>query len=245
MKKSKLVLCLVLLCSLFFTVSVNAVEPTVGKIIGNYDYGDEKLAGADAAIYKIGNVTPTENSYTYELLDEFMSEKVDFATLTYEQREAKTKKLYNIITEKSIKPLSQVKTNQSGQFTFEGLTAGLYLIKVNDLTTEEGVYRSSPALIFYPDVAEAGSYIYDVSINMKTEFVKADDNNNNNDDNNNVNDNNNNGGSNVNVPNTYDAIVMYVVLFIVSAVLLAVLICYIYMYNKKKGKKENEKNEEK
>lgn len=242
MKKSKIFLVLTLLVSLFFIsgFEVNA-EDQLGKIIGNYTYGEEKLTNADASIYAIGTVEATASSYTYELLDDFKAEKVDYKKLTTQQMEEHVNKLISIIEEKNIQPLSQVKTDINGQFTFDSFKAGLYLIKVNDLTVNDKIYKSLPSLVFLPDIADDGSYDYNASVHMKTEMKKIDDSGND-DVNNNGGNNNQGSGSNVNTPNTYDAIVMYVALFIVSIVLLAVLICYIYIYNKKRENKDNEKS---
>lgn len=246
MKKYKLFIILTLLISSFFLTCFEArALEQVGKIVGSYTYGDEKLKNADVSIYLVGSVEATTDNYNYELLDSFKSEQVDYSDLTTEQLEAHTNKLYTIINANGIEPLKKSVTDQNGQFSFDGLKAGIYLIKVDDLDIDGYLYKSSPTLLLFPDVVGNGIYNYNLSVNMKTERMKND--NNNNDDNNNGNNNNNNnqnGGSNVNAPNTYDAIIMYVALFVVSAVLLAVLICYIYIYNKKRGRKENEKNEQ-
>lgn len=247
MKKCKLLLILTLLISVFSITNVSAIDtPSTGKIVGRYVYGEEKIVDATVALYKVGDVNVADNSYDYELLESFKSEIVDYSKLSTEQLENHTKKLYSIISGEGINPITQVKTDQNGEFNFDNLAAGLYLIKVEDMPAGDDLYRSLPTLIFLPEIADVGSFNYNVSVNMKIEKINNKDNSG--DDNNNNNDNinngqNQNGGSNVNAPNTYDAIVMYVALFIVSAVLLAVLICYIYVYYKKRGR--NEKDEQK
>lgn len=249
MKKCKLFLVLALLLSVFCVTNVNAVDGTdTGSIVGSYAYGEEKIADATASLYKVGEVSVAANSYDYELLDAFNGEKVDYSKLTADQLEKHTNKLYSIIKSEGINPLIQGKTDQNGQFVFDNLHAGLYLIKVEDMLVNNDTYRSSPTLIFLPEVTDPGSFNYNVSVNMKIEIVKDEDNKGDDDNNNNGNINNGqnqNSGSNVNAPNTYDAIVMYVALFIVSVVLLAVLICYIYVYNKKKIRSNDENNEQK
>lgn len=236
MKKSKLFLILVLLVTIFFGPVVNAEEGKVGKIIGNYNYGEQKLVNADVAIYQIGTVSATVDAYTYEFFEDFKDEKVDYAKLNYDQLQGHIKKIHEIVIDKGIQPLARTKTDNNGQFVFDGLKDAVYLIVVDDLTVDKDVYRSLPTLLFFPDVGEDGNLLYDVSLNIKTEIVKPSDN-------------GDNTGSTtgrpndgVDSPNTYDAIIMYVSLFVVSSILLAVLICYIYIYNKKKGKSNSEKD---
>lgn len=75
---------------------------------------------------------------------------------------------------RAIAPDAQLQTDADGICTFQGLTAGLYLVAGADVVLPEGSYLCAPFLVGLPGVDEAGTgRVWDVTAVTKDAFRPA------------------------------------------------------------------------
>ena len=144
------------------------------------------------------------------------------------------------IDENNILATNVLETDQFGNAKISNLSTGVYLIRTESKTINNNKYYSNATLVsmpFYDDYYK--DVLYDVKIKIKTEKkdlsepidpepVDPDDNVSGSD--------KPNGGDsgNINIPNTYDKIVMYFGMFIISLLIIMIVIFLIYKEHKKK-----------
>lgn len=229
MKRFKSFLILFLILSIVFAPVVNAAP--IGTISGDYSFGDIELENVDVSLYLIATVDTT-NGFSYKYVKDFEKYELDVNSLNYGELEQYVLELEKSIKDNDIEAIKTTKTSSAGKFNFKDLEEGLYLVNIEDVEQDINIYKSSPSLLFIPNYdSTTQAYNHDVSVNIKTELVKKEINN----------DKAGNNNSNIRIPNTYDAIVIYVIGFVVSLILLVILVLFIVCY-KKRGNEDEKKN---
>ncbi len=241
----------ILLLNIIYIPQVYAAD-TCGKITGSFIYDKEKFNDEEVSLYLIADYDEKANKFSFK--NEFKDFTLDVNSLTYGELEEYSLTLKKYIEDNSINSSHSVKTNDNNQFIFDKcLEKGLYLVKTEDIIKDKFKYISLPSILTIPTITkEDANHIYDIEINMKVEVKNLDDNNPTDPDNpnnpdkpidpddpNKPNSDGSNNGSDIKIPNTFDAIYIYLSLFIGSLIL---IILIIYLNQKKKGRKENEKN---
>lgn len=220
MKRIKLVIVLIL--SLFFTMTnVSALVNTniIGSIEGKYSFGNYNITDTNVYLYRIAELSSDEK-FTY--MQDFVLLPTDINTLGVSEWNDYATEVYKYIKDNNINYIKEVKTDGEGKFTFSELNVGLYLILVDSKETEDYEYSSKPILISIPNRNEiTDTYMYDLSIFIKTEAKSLSV---------------NPGGDNDNPdpPYTGDDIYKYVLIFAGSFVFFVGIVVYLIIKAKKK-----------
>ncbi len=255
MKKRRIFFSIIIF--LFTLVSIRAKALTIDtNVIGQVEldlkYADLKFENANIAIYKVGSVD--ENGHvTYlddfnyqdtggsveggEDLDNGPNDDLQEETVskTFEELKASeidelARKMYDTIQTNNIEPIDSGVTNKQGFLIFKNLNVGLYLVKAESVVDDNYEYISAPQLLLLPTFDEINdSYVYEFAAMLKVEAkeITTGDETGGND----------KGNNDEGIPNTFDAIILYLSIFVVAVVGIGVVVYYI----KKSKRKDDEK----
>ncbi len=227
-RKNSLILGLFLLLLLFPSVPVRAAgidTDQLGILEVKCVYDKLPLVGVKVSLYKVAVV---DARGFYNFIARYFSFTEDLNHLSSSQSRELAKKLSDYIIENEIEPDMQGEADQYGDYKFEDIETGLYLIQVDEYEKENRSYSMAPILISMPMEDPKGGYDYDVIVESKIEMVDhnpshpTDDN-------------------TTESPSTYDEIYGYVAILVISSLLL-VGAGLLYILLKKKGSNKNEKN---
>lgn len=231
--KNKILKVLLLALLLLPIKNVEALDTLkMGSIDVTYQYDEKLFANSNISLYKIANLNE-DGVLTYE---EAFKGNQELNGLTTSEWSKLAEDLSEFAEENQINYYKQELTNQEGKVSFQNLPVGLYLIKVEEVERNGYKYSSLPVLISLPNFDEViNDYLYEMNIITKTEEKKiepvtppVDDNK----------PNTGNTGSNIKVPYTFDAIMIYAIIAVAS--LTAIIVLVYFISRSKKGKEENE-----
>lgn len=180
-----------------------------------YQYDNILLRNTGISIYSVATVDEDGN---YTLKDELKNSGVSLDMGNASLWQEASEELYHYIEKNGISYLNKLMTDQEGKVTFSDLTPGLYLIVTDGKELGDYIYSSSPSLVSIPLLDDmSNEYIYDVSVNIKTEVSEKPD--------------------DVTPPNTMDYYFIDALLFLIFLIVSIVLISYI-LKMKEKGKEK-------
>lgn len=227
MKKITILLLTILLP--FLTIlSANADE--LGVIKGNYSYDTHPFANQSINLYKIADLADIESDNKFTYLEPYSNLASNINTLNSSEWQNYANELKNYISTNNITYDTQVITDMDGNYEFNELSNGLYLMLVDEIIENGATYTSLPTLISVPNYDEAEKiYKNEITVKSKIEEIKpepteppvepAPE-----------------------VPQTSDNVMIYVIIFALAAIILIIVGYYIYKAKKEMDVNENNKS---
>ena len=210
----------IILLSLTFIIKVNAVSLDIermGSIHGIYQYDDVTLSNVGVQIYKIASLN---KNGTLDFLPAFNSFDTNIYNMKKSELNEYAENLYHYILENGYEVQNEARTDNNGEYDFDNLSLGLYLIYIDDIEIDKKIYTSIPMIISVPYYNELDDeYIYTITSENKIEVIEVKEEVQNN---------------NVDSPKTYDNVIWYITLFIISLFIIVILIYYIKREKRKK-----------
>ena len=222
MKKTKILL-LILFLSFLTLVPVHAAE--LGIIKGTYSYDNYPFTNQSIYLYKIADMKDLESNDKYIYLEPYSNLASNINTLKSSEWQNYANELKNYIETNNITYDTQVITDMDGNYEFNEISNGLYLMLVDDIETNGVTYSSLPTLISVPTYDENGKdYINEITVKSKIEEIRPEP--------------TKPAEPSPDVPQTSDNIMIYVVIFVLAIIILIGTGYYIH-----KTKKETDTNE--
>lgn len=134
------------------------------KLTVYFHAGDEKISGAEFSIYQTAKIKQLfDGTANFESIDPF----TDVSNMTQEETKAAALKFAAM----SAKEKAKAVTGTDGNAVFEGLEAGIYLVKETDQEDKAEDYESAePFLVVVPSYdQQKKQWNYDVTASPKTE----------------------------------------------------------------------------
>lgn len=170
MKKNKILL-LILFLSFITFVSVKA--ETQGNIKGNYSYDSHPFSSQQIYLYKIADIKDLEGDDKFVYLDPYSNLASNINALKSSEWQSFANELKSYIETNSIDEDTRIVTDIDGNYEFNELSNGLYLMLVDDILENGATYTSLPTLISVPSYDEtAKEYVYDITVKAKIEEIK-------------------------------------------------------------------------
>jgi hypothetical protein len=165
-RTKKLVLgALAFLIAAFTVFTASAAGNNSIKIIKIHDKNKVPVANWELSIYEVARFDAS--TYSYSITDDF-HDYIDLAFINEEKTaneiSEKAKELESAISEKGITPQSTVKSDDSGNASFENLEDGLYIICYSSNTK----FSSSPSFIAVPDYDDNSAVTLQAKIEDKS-----------------------------------------------------------------------------
>ena len=131
---------------------------------------NRNIAGAEFTIYKVASIDPGS---TYELIDPFTSEKIDFnGTVTAAQMNAAAQSMAKTAQAKKLKG-KKATTDSTAKAKFGTLDMGVYLVVQTGAKDTAAKYKTmAPFLVNVPQF-NGGETTYDVVASPKPEPLPA------------------------------------------------------------------------
>lgn len=219
-----------LLVSAFINVKALDVDKSKRHILIKLSYGELNFANAEVFLYQVGDIDEENNITYFEMFDD--NEK--YENLTASEIDEIAKNMYSTIQTDNIEASDKLITNNRGEANFYNIKNGLYLVKAENVIKDNYEYITSPQLLLMPmydEMQEEYSYEYAALLKIEAKDLNSDSG-------------IGGGNNNDNVPNTLDAIMLYVSIFVVALVGIIIVIYYIKKQKRKeeKNEKTNEKN---
>ncbi|MCB7091721.1 Cna B-type domain-containing protein [Enterocloster bolteae] len=130
-----------------------------------YGYGGQPLPGAGFRLYRTADMTV---SGSYVLTGGFEDCPVDLRGLDAAGWMAAANTMDIYAAAHKLEPQRAEATDSQGMLCYDGLTAGLYLVKADDLTIDSTTYRSAPFLVSLPSLGEDDIWDYAPQVSPKT-----------------------------------------------------------------------------
>lgn len=210
MKKIK-ILILVIFLSAFFLPFVEALE--VGSIKGSYIYDNIPLKNSKVYLYKIAELKDLETNAKFIYLEKFNNLELNINSIKSSEWQNYANELTKHITINNIIYDLEMEPDDEGNYEFQNLSFGLYLIIYDEVETDTATYSSVPILISVPNYDEINKiYINDITIQNKIEEKIKEP----------------KPEEITNVPQTSDDIMIYILISISAIIILIGLGVYIY-----------------
>lgn len=211
-----------------FKLNVSAEEVINSNIKGSINGTlGENISVVDSSVY-LYKVATMNTDAVFTKTAEFKDLDVDLKNIRGIDRKSFLQKVINYVNTNKPNYLKITKTNVNSGFLFDELDHALYYINVEDSNVNGKRVEVLPSMFSVPYLnKETGSYIYNVNLNMKVNYL---------DDNNNLNVNiNNKDKIGASVPNTYDSIYIYIIIGTISLIGIIILL-YIIIRRRKNEK---------
>lgn len=200
-KKDKIevleIIAIVFAAIFMFNPKVNAKDLDNTNIIEKYENSSISINDTKAKLYKIANRDKDKITY----LNEYEKKQINIYGLNSSELTTYSKKLKNYIEENNLKEYSKDTTSKDGEFSFNDLSPGLYMIIVDDKQIDNYLYKALPSIIILPSSDNKNNNLKVFIKSERSEVTKEE-------------------GiktkQNIDVPNTYDNILKYCVIFILS-----------------------------
>lgn len=227
MKKNKL---LIIFTFLFLILAINVEAEELGSIKGNYTYDDKPLNENIIHLYKIADFTDVDAEDKFIYLDNYSNLEININDINNNEWQNFANILKTYIESNVLDFDYEVTTDREGNYEFNELSQGLYLMLIADLETELAYYKTLPTLLSIPNYNEVTmEYTNDIIINNKIEETLK------------PLEQEETIEPTPEVPQTSDDIIIYQIIFIIALIILIGI--SIYMYKNKKEMKNNENKE--
>ena len=233
--KKKRYLILLMIALLFNITRVNAIdnkENITGSISGKYIYENRVFKDKDIYLY---NIADLNEDYKFDYLEKYQEFNVDINSIPKDNWKDYLDKILEYITNNNIGYDYNIKTDESGIFSFKDLQPGLYVLMADEEKDSLYKYSTNISLISIPNLdVVTNEYLYDQTIEMKIEkeiIEKPTEKTT-----------NKKPTGNIDVPQTSDNILFYIIMFVVSLILLISIIIFYILKSRKDDKDEEEQN---
>lgn len=153
----------------------NVPDKPSSLILHYYDDDEQPITGA---VFDLHLLARADGNGGYTVTDEFDDYRVDLTDIDWDEAGRLTDlagTLSAYAVRDDIKPMKTAVSNEKGDLTFSGLSAGLYLVRGEPLTieNEDGsaiIYRAQSILLPLPYLSIGGIDRYNVDIDVKYEY---------------------------------------------------------------------------
>ena len=131
-------------------------------------YGTKPVTGGTMTAYRVGEIIEVNGDFIFAPTGEFTAWGSSFEDISSKDL---AKELLAFAKENEVEDYATVNIGGDALADFSDMELGLYLFTQKDPCP--GYYSVAPFLVSLPGLDENGCYVYDISIDSKTELVKA------------------------------------------------------------------------
>ncbi len=169
MKKYKKIVLSLLLCCLFFPLTIQAA----GKINKEQDVSLTLSCSHENVPFYLYYVASIDEYGELGVNSSFSDFNVNITGKNDEAWNELALTLAGYVDQEQMTPAASKKTDVNGNVTFPSLDQGLYLICSEKVSSNGMIYQTSPSMVLLPSLDEINNdWVYDVNVNPKGEEIE-------------------------------------------------------------------------
>lgn len=169
MKKYKKIVLSLLLCCLFFPLTIQAA----GKINKEQDVSLTLSCSHENVPFYLYYVASIDEYGELGVNSSFSDFNVNITGKNDEAWNELALTLAGYVDQEQMTPAASKKTDVNGNITFPSLDQGLYLICSEKVSSNGMIYQTSPSMVLLPSLDEINNdWVYDVNVNPKGEEIE-------------------------------------------------------------------------
>lgn len=169
MKKYKKIVLSLLLCCLFFPLTIQAA----GKINKEQDVSLTLSCSHENVPFYLYYVASIDEYGELSVNSSFSDFNVNITGKNDEAWNELALTLAGYVDQEQMTPAASKKTDVNGNITFPSLGQGLYLICSEKVSSNGMIYQTSPSMVLLPSLDEINNdWVYDVNVNPKGEEIE-------------------------------------------------------------------------
>ncbi len=169
MKKYKKIVLSLLLCCLFFPLTIQAA----GKINKEQDVSLTLSCSHENVPFYLYYVASIDEYGELGVNSSFSDFNVNITGKNDEAWNELALTLAGYVDQEQMTPAASKKTDVNGNITFPSLGQGLYLICSEKVSSNGMIYQTSPSMVLLPSLDEINNdWVYDVNVNPKGEEIE-------------------------------------------------------------------------
>lgn len=169
MKKYKKIVLSLLLCCLFFPLTIQAA----GKINKEQDVSLTLSCSHENVPFYLYYVASIDEYGELGVNSSFSDFNVNITGKNDEAWNELALTLAGYVDQEQMTPAASKKTDVNGEVTFPSLNQGLYLICSEKVSSNGMIYQTSPSMVLLPSLDEINNdWVYDVNVNPKGEEIE-------------------------------------------------------------------------
>lgn len=169
MKKYKKIVLSLLLCCLFFPLTIQAA----GKINKEQDVSLTLSCSHENVPFYLYYVASIDEYGELGVNSSFSDFNVNITGKNDEAWNELALTLAGYVDQEQMVPAASKKTDVNGEVTFPSLDQGLYLICSEKVSSNGMIYQTSPSMVLLPSLDEINNdWVYDVNVNPKGEEIE-------------------------------------------------------------------------